>query len=75
MSEFPKNIDEVINSIGKEYKIEVKRTTHYDTLNRVLEWTETNTKKNRFNLHRKVCYSHILQRQVSFLAEIVNMVP
>ncbi len=45
MTEFPKNIDEVISSIAKEFKIRVKATTHYDTLNRVLEWTEKNTKK------------------------------
>ncbi len=45
MSEFPKNIDGVINLIAKEYKIKVKKTTHYDTLNCVLEWTEMNTKK------------------------------
>ena len=45
MSEFPQNIDEVINAIGREYKIRIMKETHYDTLNRVLGWFENNIQK------------------------------
>lgn len=45
MSNFPENIEKVINAIAKENRMVVKKETHYDAVNREMYWFEKNRRK------------------------------
>lgn len=45
MSEFPQNIDKVLNNLAKEHRIKIGKETHYDALNREISWLEKNILK------------------------------